>query len=444
VAAGQEQDLVIRLTPAGSVSGTIRGVTGRPAAGADVRLIRRTYDASGDRLLTTVTTTTADDRGEYRFYWITPGRYYVQAGDERTVDWHTPIEHFDMAARSSSNVVKGDHAATYYPGVREIESAVAVDVRPRSELAGIDVTLEPGKRFSIGGHLLDGRRHSSVLEGRIYLHDAASQYSFGGFSFEGDTYRIDSVRPGVYRIGFSTDEENAAVGSVTVAVIDSDVDVDVTLRPPAAIKGRIVVEGKLASAKLEDFSFTARPVGDVAVSGLFEDVFYARARSRADGTFTLNGLGNTELRLVPHDLPSGFYLEAGRLDGVDVLNAAAPFSRASTLEVVVSSRGGRIEGTVTDGRSSPSADAQVVLVPDARRNRPELFKSAASDDAGRFSITGIAPGDYTLIAWEALELYAWFDPDVLNRFESMGQRIHVAESSSLNIDVHAIPQQASR
>jgi hypothetical protein len=143
-------------------------------------------------------------------------------------------------------------------------------------------------------------------------------------------------------------------------------------------------------------------------------------------------------------LPTGFYLKSARLDGIDVLNGPAVFANGSKLDLVISSRGGRIQGEVSDGRSAPMPNVQVVLVPDIRRDRTELFKHVDTDASGRFSLTGIAPGDYKLFAWEALEPFAWFDHDILGPFEATGTPVHVSESSSQTLRLRVIPDASTR
>jgi hypothetical protein len=68
-----------------------------------------------------------------------------------------------------------------------------------------------------------------------------------------------------------------------------------------------------------------------------------------------------------------------------------------------------------------------------------LFRTATTDSAGRFSLTGIAPGDYSLFSWEALESFAYFDDDVLGRSEAAGTSVRVAESSTATVQITIIP-----
>jgi hypothetical protein len=47
----------------------------------------------------------------------------------------------------------------------------------------------------------------------------------------------------------------------------------------------------------------------------------------------------------------------------------------------------------------------------------------------------VPPGDYKLFAWEALEPFGYFDPDLLNKSESQAKPLHVIESSKLNVEL---------
>lgn len=74
------KDLAIRLTPAGTVSGRILDEFGQPALGIPVQLLRPAYNVQG-RNYQAMGTATANDRGEYRLFGITPGRYYLNIGN---------------------------------------------------------------------------------------------------------------------------------------------------------------------------------------------------------------------------------------------------------------------------------------------------------------------------------------------------------------------------
>jgi len=81
-----------------------------------------------------------------------------------------------------------------------------------------------------------------------------------------------------------------------------------------------------------------------------------------------------------------------------------------------------------------------VLVP-AQRDRTELFYFESADSAGLATLDGVVPGDYTLIAWEAIEDNAWFDPEVIDAAQQSGKKITIREGGRINVTVGAIQLQ---
>jgi hypothetical protein len=117
---------------------------------------------------------------------------------------------------------------------------------------------------------------------------------------------------------------------------------------------------------------------------------------------------------------------------VDALEAGLDTSQgaAGTLEITISGNGGQIEGTAADSKQKPASGAVVALVPDdPRRERLMLFKTTVTDTTGHFSITGVAPGEYKLFAWEQIEEGAYQDPEFLKPYENQGQAVTIREGS---------------
>jgi hypothetical protein len=94
---------------------------------------------------------------------------------------------------------------------------------------------------------------------------------------------------------------------------------------------------------------------------------------------------------------------------------------------------------VSDEKLQPMPGVQAVLIPEKYRDRTELYKATTTDQTGHFTIRAVAPGDYKLFAWEALENFAYFDADLVRQVEAQGKPVHVAESSKLQVDVRVIP-----
>jgi hypothetical protein len=126
LAAGQSlRDLAVRLTPTGVISGRVVDRSGQPIGNVPVHL-------TGDTLARAVVTR-SNDRGEFRFFFVTPGEYRVSAGQGSDTNM----------ARSHGAATRFDEEfdLTYFPGVADRDSSRVLDLKPGEELAGTDIVM---------------------------------------------------------------------------------------------------------------------------------------------------------------------------------------------------------------------------------------------------------------------------------------------------------------
>ena len=110
------------------------------------------------------------------------------------------------------------------------------------------------------------------------------------------------------------------------------------------------------------------------------------------------------------------------------------------LDVVIASGAVEIQGTALDSKTMPESGVAVVLIPDQHRDRIELYKYATTDVNGKFGIRSIPPGNYKLFAWDSLETFAWYDPEILSRYESNGKAVHVIASVNQTVELKVITE----
>src|SRR5262245_17801780 len=152
VAANQRvETITISLTPAGTVTGAVRDPSGEAIAGLQVQLLRPVYNASGQRTVVVAGADRTDDRGVYRVFWVTPGRYYLVVQPSASA---RSIASLGSAA-SPNEVLENRFPASYYPGTIDLSQASPIDVRPGEELTGIDVAVSRRELFRIGGRVID-------------------------------------------------------------------------------------------------------------------------------------------------------------------------------------------------------------------------------------------------------------------------------------------------
>jgi hypothetical protein len=228
------------------------------------------------------------------------------------------------------------------------------------------------------------------------------------------------------------------VAQIAADVTGSDVDgLVITVGAGASIRGRLRVEGQTLAAlgSLERLQVTLRPTTTGTTSNRH------RAMT-ADGIFSLDNVPPNDYFTSVQPLPPGYYVKSARLDQVDALEQPLTISGpvSGTLDVLISRAAGRIDGTVVDDRGRGVPGVEAVLVPAPRmRWRRDLFRTATTDNTGRFSFAGTPPGDYTLFSWEALESFAYFDEDVLSRFGAAGTSVKATESTTATAQITIIP-----
>ena len=107
------------------------------------------------------------------------------------------------------------------------------------------------------------------------------------------------------------------------------------------------------------------------------------------------------------------------------VDSAFSLTGPASIELVLSPKGGTLEGVVLDNDQA-AANANVVAVPEEKyRKVNDRFGMGATDQNGHFTIRGLAPGSYTVFAWQDLDDDLYYDADFLKSQES---RRHAPES----------------
>jgi hypothetical protein len=450
------KDLAIPLTPAGNISGQIRDILGQPIAGIPVQLLKPSYNVNGQRSFQSAGSVRTNDHGEYRLYWVTPGRYYLNAGSSQGGPANIG------GGGASPNEVQDSYVSTFYPGVTDLGQAAVLEIRAADELSGVDLKVSRQQLYKIRGRVVDARIGQAPPS--VTMTFSSQSLTGGGFSVFGGpgqiynaatgTFEYRDVAPGSYVVGASlgdpagpgvspfTSTQPRAQASVTVSGSDVE-NVVLTIVPSVSLPGRFSIDGPDLStlSGLDRIRVQLRP----SVEGIpSTSISTAQPQAQAvntDGTFKIDNVSPGEYRVAASALPPGYYVKEARLDQTDVLDQPMRFSGtvSGPLDVVVSANGGQIEGTVLNDKQKPMPGIQAVLIPARGINRIDLYKTAGTDDNGRFTMRGITPGDYKIFAWEALEQNAWFDSDLLRQFEQKGTFLHIAEGSKEIVEVKVIP-----
>jgi hypothetical protein len=265
--------------------------------------------------------------------------------------------------------------------------------------------------------------------------------SFNGADVTPDgQFEVRGVAPGSYSIMVFSGSEGqilSARQNVTVAAADVE-GLRLTPSRPFTVSGHLRFEG-WTSTHAADLTVSLRPSADA------DDQSFSIA---SDGwNAHVDRFGNFQWTNVT---PGNFVVGVYREDGSDSFlksatlggnNGDTGFSLTgpAVIELVVGSRGGVLEGAVLEN-DKPASNVSVVAVPEEKyRKLHERYGTGATDQRGHFTIHGLAPGGYTIYAWQDLDDGLYYDAAFLKSQESNGVTLKVEEGSRQKVELKVSP-----
>jgi protocatechuate 3,4-dioxygenase beta subunit len=426
-------DLLFRMVPEGVLSGRITDEDGASVVDATVTALRMQV-RRGQRKLSEIASIQTNDLGEYRLYDLPPGRYYVRAASQEQF-----VKGKKRPKGSDAALVQSAYAAVFYLGTSDSKEATAVTVPPGQEVPLADITLLPTSAVSIRGHVFNAISGKPLTGCCVFLGSGGGvvldDNGPGRLAGPDGSFEIDNVVPGsfILRANAHTNGKwHEARLPIEVRDVGLD-DLNLTIFPEVTIAGRVTVEGgeivRLSTLRVYMEDLESAFSGDQS-TGL-----------NADGTFQLVGVPPGKYQVRVQGGPASAYLKSVRHHGEsspdNVLDVPAGGDQ-SLLEILLNSAGCQVDESVTDRDGLPLPHAIVVLVPDKQRRQfYSLYKDVKTDQAGDFTLTGIAPGDYELFAWNDVEYGEWEDPDFLGPLESNAVRLNDEDCQRKSIALKA-------
>src|SRR5215469_6320804 len=140
----RKNDLAVKLTPTGSISGRVTGVDGVPMEGSSVMA----DDGAGEG-----PQSTTDANGNFRIGGLPPGKYRVRAGQE-FVPFQPEIR--------TDGTEEIHYSPTYFPNVLEPAAATRVEVRPDFEAGGTAIQMVRTPLIFVRGVVLGAPRNANI------------------------------------------------------------------------------------------------------------------------------------------------------------------------------------------------------------------------------------------------------------------------------------------
>jgi hypothetical protein len=427
LAAGEKRERVdVALPRHGAIQGRVLDENGDALDSVSVTVLQARFVAGRRQLVPVkgVAPRPTNELGRYRVYGLQPGDYIVSA----------------EVGHVGTDDLPG-YGVTYFPGTPSPVDATRIRVGLAEEVVNVDFSLAPIKTATIAGQTFTS--NGEPFQGGIQMRPsrrsgAVAAEQIGARTRMDGGFEFPNVPPGEYVLYAFKGVE---IGWQFVTVAGSDVtDVAVQTLAGSTIAGRITFEG----------GEPPKP-GDIELSPVPSDPDLTpfvggpvAADIRGDWTFEITSVsGPRYLRVVR--APKEWVLKAVLVNGGDAVDTALSFGNSAQslkdVEIVLTDRATRLTGTVA-GVQDTTADADVIAFATNRQlwygSSRFLAHTAVATD-GTFTIRGLPPGDYYVVAVDRVPGIEtddeWQDPAVLDTLARRAARVTLADGQAATISL---------
>lgn len=431
------RNLEIKLVPQGIIRGRVTDQDGEPVRHGRVRLLNVVYSRGRTFLATRVLTTT-NSLGNFVITPIPPGRYYLSA----------------EVTEQSPDVEPGmGDVTTYYPNALDAGGAATIGMAGGSRLEDFNLRLRRERVYSVTGKVM--WNGALVKDPIIVFVTLPGRHPFSSLQTKDGSFRMRDQLPGQYVLQAATSGPvgrgtGTLSGKLEFTIKDSNLDgLVLALEQGVAVSGVLKLNGSDWQSQFNQPAGTTgapAPVSRPTVRLTAEEsADRLDADANDDGSFKFQPAGAGRYLLNVMGLPKGAYVKSARYGTLDVTRAPLQIGGAGApLEIDVSLKGATVTGALSGDKGEPLRGISVTAWPKI----PNLGDSALgvrgvmTDQKGTFTISGLAPGEYYVAAWEEIDFGLLWELSFLGRFTGEATGVKLDEGSQTSVTVKLITRDA--
>ena len=413
-------DVVLKLTPSGVISGRVTTKDEQPLEGFQIRVYER--QNVGGRLVWADQPPQArtNDEGEFRVPGLKAGTYYV------AVDQSSGTV---LSQKGVPNAREQVFTKIFYPSVSEMTAAAPIEIAPGAEVEA-SFTLSPEPVYRVSGNL------TGVVSGVATL--TLERKSGDDFDFT-QTVSVQNgkfdakVPAGTYGVSAQTSDGKDLVTPGAVTIRADEADLKLPLSAPMTIPVEIVREQggagseRRAAVQIPGLILQLDPVSSIRRGGIVW------------GGSQAGGIPNVAPGTYRLDIKTsgGWWVKSARSGGIDLLSddlTIVEGEKPAPIEVTVRDGAGTISGTVT-----PVGDPLRVLVLLVQPHGARSFVRETMVMQGSFTISGVPPGDYEILALDGAVGLEYANPDVLEPYLSDAEQVSVPLRGNVTVNLGLTP-----
>jgi protocatechuate 3,4-dioxygenase beta subunit len=413
------EHLTLRLAPTGIIAGRVLDESGEPVRNATVTSYLDDH-SSGFGQVRQFRGTQTNDQGDYEIASLMPGTYFlsVHATPWYAVHASPQAETAGVPPVSVDPSLDVTYPLTYYGDETAAEDATPIPIRGGEHLQA-DIHLSPVHALTLRFRVPTDGQGGGISFPQLQQSSFDGQMSYvqttGGTMVSPGIMEITGVPAGKYNVRINGNGFTAQVSGLELTSEGQELDLS-SAEALSTVKISVNIPGET----------TLPHRGVVALQPDHKPI---AALQR------VNEKGEAELQLIPsgvYDVQAwnfgkAYTIDHMTLDGVLIKGhrvTIAPGSLPSIALTLVSGDA-QIQGVVRRGGKGV-AGAMVVLVPKNPDLHRDLFRRDQSDLDGSFTLQGIVPGTYTVLAIENGWDLDWSEPAVIAAYLKRGRQIEIS------------------
>ena len=387
------------LVRGGVITGKVTDADGRPVVEQRVNLLRADPQPNQTGPVYPITSVQTDDRGIYRMFGLTAGRYKVTVGQSQ--------DNFFIGVATGQAAYK----QTFHPDTTDPAKATIIEVIEGSEATNVDIVLgRAAQTFAASGRVIDGENGQPIANVRFGLQLVLGSGQGGSFmgtsviSNSRGEFKVENLAPAKYAIFILPQRDNnVRADAIAFEILDQDVNgLEMKTSKGSSLAGTVVLENtddkgvlaKLMELHVDGYVQSEGPTGNIAHS----------ATINSDGSFLLNGLetGTAHISLgVNRGMSAlkGFTVARIERDGVvqprgiEIKNG----DQITGVSLVVSYGNAIVHGVVQLENGTLPAGARIFVRVSKAGERTSELRPPPVDARGHFIIEGLPGGAYEFV-----------------------------------------------
>ena len=409
----------IKLIPQGAIYGKVVDAAGLPIEHMPLRLTARAI-REGRRRWEPRAMAESDEDGLFRFAGLKPGTYYLSAGPREG----------ELQLMPEGEKQKSGFAHVYYPGVPDFAAASPIQLGAGQQMEA-DFSLSAVPVYQLAG-MVAGRSPDQGVGFQV-LSPAGDEISVPtNFNMETGVFTLDNIPAGNYMLRAVSQSGTQPVRAEMRVNVNSNLDgLRLTLAPSVTIPVVVRIDSHAspqANPQRPPLSVQLAP-SEMATSEAFSTNDPSRGglvvENVESGTYTV------ELR--PHP---PWYVQSASYGQTNALFDDITVSQGQSypLDVVLRDDSASISGTLKSSDAAP-VHATIVVVPQPiTRLEPHMLRGITDS----FSVSGLAPGDYLVFAFDQAEGLELNNQDVIDTYASQAAHVTLTPGQKTQVQLDLI------